>query len=518
MTRKILSVTAIIMALCLLLAACSNNVNGETEMQSTMITETEASTDELTEVNSEDFMESNTQSNTESDTEAETEAPDSLSSPVSSDVGIPATPGATIDLSKYSVLVNGEVVPGDQVTWTVGCNELFLFMVGGRYVQAPATPGKYAIRVMYNNKRAATVLLVVPDTDGNYSAPVTELNATAEIDLSAYGAKAAADGSSVPEYWEWALNVVTYNAQENEKKVSDSKNMSSFLFVTDMHWEGNAGNTVKVANYLRSEIGFENLYFGGDYMNGNNDLSIATRTAASWLATMETYKGKWYAVRGNHDQNASWRPFSLDHVWTDAEYYQNILKYADNPDTSEDKLYSYIDDTDAKIRYYFLADYSHGLTKHTDIDTSTKPGVNTVLYQEQLAWMQETANDLEEGWGIVVVEHRMFNNPDANGNNVLTEFAKALIPVLNEIDKTNEVIAVLSGHTHFEATHLTEGGYYIIAIPHDGDPGTVNNYYTERLIPGTNTEQRMEYIQIDRENKKIYLTRIGTGVNREFDY
>ena len=509
MTRKILFVTAIIMALCLLLAACSNDVNGETEMQSTMITETEASTDEMTEITNEDLK--------ESDTEADTEAPDSPSNPVSSDVGIPATPGATIDLSKYSVLINGEVVPGDQVTWTVGCNELFLFMVGGRYVQAPATPGEYAIRVMYNNKRAATVLLVVPDTDGNYSAPVTELNAGAEIDLSAYGAKAAADNSSVPEYWEWALNVVAYNAKENEKNVIDSKNMSSFLFVTDMHWEGNAGNTVKVANYLRSEIGFENLYFGGDFMNGNYNLRVAAQTASSWLRTMETYKGKWYAVRGNHDQNGSWRPYSLDHVWTDAEYYQNILQYADNPDTSEDKLYSYIDDTDAKIRYYFLFDYSHGLTK-TDVDTSTKPGVNAVSYEEQLVWMQETAKNLEEGWGIVVVEHRMFNNPDANGNNVLTEFAKALIPVLNEIDKTNEVIAVLSGHTHFEATHLTEGGYYIIAIPHDGDPGTVNNYYTERLIPGTNTEQRMEYIQIDRENKKIYLTRIGTGVNREFDY
>ncbi len=438
-----------------------------------------------------------------------------LSNAVSTNVGVPATPGATIDLSKYPVVIDGEIIPGDQVNWIAGCSELIDYMVGGRYAKAPATPGIYEMAVV-SDEKSILVSLVVPDANGNYSAPVTKLNADAEIDLSAYGAKAEADGSEVPEYWEWALNVTAYNAQENEKKVSDPKNMSSFLFVTDMHWEENARNTIKIANYLRAEIGFENLYFGGDYMNGNKDLSIATETAASWLAEMETFKGKWYAARGNHDQNASYRPLSLDHVWTDAEYYQNILQYADNPDTSEDKLYSYIDDTDAKIRYYFLADYSDGLTKD-NVNTSTKPGVNTVLYAEQLAWLQDTAKGLDEGWGIVVTEHRLYKSRDINGVNHPSEFYDALIPILNEIDKTNEVIAVFAGHSHREIATLTEGGYYVYAAPHDGNTSEVNNHlpYTEY---GTNREQRMVYVQIDRENRKIYITRIGMGVNLELDY
>ena len=438
-----------------------------------------------------------------------------LSNAVSTNVGVPAAPGATIDLSKYPVVIDGEIIPGDQVNWIAGCSELIDYMVGGRYAKAPATPGIYEMAVV-SDEKSILVSLVVPDANGNYSAPVTKLNADAEIDLSAYGAKAEADGSEVPEYWEWALNVTAYNAQENEKKVSDPKNMSSFLFVTDMHWEENARNTIKIANYLRAEIGFENLYFGGDYMNGNKDLSIATETAASWLAEMETFKGKWYAARGNHDQNASYRPLSLDHVWTDAEYYQNILQYADNPDTSEDKLYSYIDDTDAKIRYYFLADYSDGLTKD-NVNTSTKPGVNTVLYAEQLAWLQDTAKGLDEGWGIVVTEHRLYKSRDINGVNHPSEFYDALIPILNEIDKTNEVIAVFAGHSHREIATLTEGGYYVYAAPHDGNTSEVNNHlpYTEY---GTNREQRMVYVQIDRENRKIYITRIGMGVNLELDY
>ena len=438
-----------------------------------------------------------------------------LSNAVSTNVGVPATPGATIDLSKYPVVIDGEIIPGDQVNWIAGCSELIDYMVGGRYAKAPAMPGIYEMAVV-SDEKSILVSLVVPDANGNYSAPVTKLNADAEIDLSAYGAKAEADGSEIPEYWEWALNVTEYNAQENEKKVSDPKNMSSFLFVTDMHWEENARNTIKIANYLRAEIGFENLYFGGDYMNGNKDLSIATETAASWLAEMETFKGKWYAARGNHDQNASYRPLSLDHVWTDAEYYQNILQYADNPDTSEDKLYSYIDDPDAKIRYYFLADYSDGLTKD-NVNTSTKPGVNTVLYAEQLVWLQDTAKGLDEGWGIVVTEHRLYKSRDINGVNHPSEFYDALIPILNEIDKTNEVIAVFAGHSHREIATLTEGGYYVYAAPHDGNTSEVNNHlpYTEY---GTNREQRMVYVQIDRENRKIYITRIGMGVNLELDY
>ena len=38
------------------------------------------------------------------------------------------------------------------------------------------------------------------------------------------------------------------------------------------------------------------------------------------------------------------------------------------------------------------------------------------------------------------------------------------------------------------------------------------------LTAGTKDEQRMEIVQIDRESRKLYLTRIGGGYNRTFTY
>ncbi len=172
-----------------------------------------------------------------------------------------------------------------------------------------------------------------------------------------------------------------------------------------------------------------------------------------------------------------------------------------------------MDDATAKIRYYFLADYSNGPTKD-NVDTDTKEGVNAVAYADQLAWLQKTAADLEEGWGIIVTEHRMFAS-GPNTNPTTSEFYDALIPVLNEIDAKNEIIAVFSGHTHWDAAVQTTGGYYVIATTNDGgaaDP------YLPALEAGTNHEQRMDIVQIDRENHKIYLTRVGSGECRTFTW
>jgi hypothetical protein len=318
----------------------------------------------------------------------------------------------------------------------------------------------------------------------------------------------------VPAYWTWALNTAVLHAKANEERVKDKSKLASFLFLTDTHWEQNNRKTFRVANYLQAELGLESLIFGGDAIDGNASLSVAAATMADWLQAINTFNGTWYAVRGNHDQNASWLPTSLDEVWTDEEYYDHVLQYAGNARTDgSKKLYNYVDDPVAKIRYYFLADDSGGYTAG-GIDTCLKEGVNAVPYAEQVAWLQETAATLEEGWGIVVTEHAMFGSPDQSGNPTANRFYEILIPALNEIDRQNEVIAVFSGHTHWDGHLLTEGGYYVISSTNDG--GAPDPSYP--LTAGTKDEQRMEIVQIDRESRKLYLTRIGGGYNRTFTY
>ncbi|MBQ8350857.1 MAG: metallophosphoesterase [Clostridia bacterium] len=406
---------------------------------------------------------------------------------------IPANPGDTIDLSCYSVLIGGVVRTGSEVTWIVDCDELQIAQ--DRYVLAPTTAGSYRLLVVYDEYVIATAVAVC-DENGEYTVDTVDKNTAAIIDLSAYGAAAELAGATVPDYWTWALNVAAYTVDQNEKKAGGG--MSSFFFVTDTHWENNNKKTFDIANYLYEEAGIQHLVFGGDYINGSTTIEAAEPKVAAFLAAMETFRGDWYAVRGNHDNNGAWEPETAGDVWTDAEYYEKFHQYSANA-REDGELYNYVDDADAKIRYYFFDDGSTNPYGATD--------VNTAAYATQMAWLKETAATLEEGWGIVVVQHRP------------RDFANQLLPVLNEIDKTNDVIAVFGGHHHRDLSTLTDGGYYIITTTSDaGGSTSAGDPITPNRTPGTSIEQLMEIVQIDRVNRKVYLIRVGAGASRVFDY
>ncbi len=241
-----------------------------------------------------------------------------VSNAVSTTVAVPAAPGETIDLGRYSVSLGDQIVSGMDVTWGVADTALANAMTYDRYVLAPSTPGVYKMLVSYQGN--AYIICLAVATEGTaYTCPVAEKIAASVIDLSAYGDKAAAAKADVPAYWTWTLQMAAYLADCNAAGVTDKSKLDTFLFLTDTHWEQNNKNSFKLANWLAAELEIDCLHFGGDILNGNADLTEAKKAYASWLEAAQTFSGQWYAVRGNHDQNASWRPNSLDDVITDKE-------------------------------------------------------------------------------------------------------------------------------------------------------------------------------------------------------
>lgn len=362
--------------------------------------------------------------------------------------------------------------------------------------------------------------------------------------------------NSIPSYWDTALDTAINKFKDNQAK---SDRISSLIFVTDMHWEHNTKNTVPLINALKERTGIRRVIFGGDIIQGQPALYDARRAIADWVAHMNGLgRDGWYAVRGNHDNNACWGAYTSEDVWTDDEYYDHVLQYAKNANTDgTKKIYNYVDDADAKIRYYFLDNHSSGSTP-PDPDT-----INMVPFETQLSWLKETALELSNDWGIVVVQHRGFSeqkyNPDAvytaeqqkffatipemgeptfdeaghftgpfivspvSGMQGLCEgYCRALMPVLNEIalnENAPEVIAVLTGHTHWDASLIAEGGYPVTATTCDaGCSSSQYDLLCPYRTPGTDWEQLMDIVQIDRANRKLYFTRLGPGVDREFSY
>lgn len=342
----------------------------------------------------------------------------------------------------------------------------------------------------------------------------------------------------------------------NRQKAA-SKNFSAFVFLTDVHWEHNNKNAVLLAKELMSRLSIKRFVFGGDIIMCQMYKQKAHKLVNDFLRHLSLLgEDGFYAVRGNHDCNGPLPP-DPDQVWTDDEFYDVFMKYSNNKNTDgTKKLYNYSDDPEAKIRYYFLDTYASG-------QFPPDPGkLNSVPYDVQLKWLSDTASELDNDWGIAVIQHRNFNGclleqiprlkeraliPTINDRDfpefdqsgrvispiihlkkgdrypVCDEFTTALIPVLNRIAKDParpEIIGVITGHTHYDAELKTDGGYSIIATTCDAGESSSRKYdnYNPYRIQNTTSGQAFDIVGIDRTNHKLFFTRIGPGHDREFTY
>ena len=81
-----------------------------------------------------------------------------------------------------------------------------------------------------------------------------------------------------------------------------------------------------------------------------------------------------------------------------------------------------------------------------------------------------------------------------------------------------EIIAFFQGHNHTDATYDYFDGIPCINITTAGAYWAVRDEDAEERVKGTSSEFSVDVVVIDRENRKIYLTRLGAGKDRVFDY
>ena len=493
---------------------------------------------------------------------------------------IPANPGETIDLGYYNVDFNGKRLTLPQANCSIGTAGLNR-IAENRYLLAPTEPGVYRLVLEYDGEYMI-VLLSVCDENGQHTVPTLDKLELATIDLSGLGEKGKATDtwSDTLSYWNWALNLATYQVKKND----GGRNLPTALFLTDTHWEFNNRNTTEVANYLTAELGIDRVIFGGDFMNGQDTYADSIKITNGWLEEMSGLDAYWYSVRGNHDTNSCWTPLTPEDVWHDYEYHDRVLTaeksgvYADRSAEGitisrkvtaemgiEDKkgnlltketsdcLFYYMDDANQKIRYYFMDDGGNGVFDDSYINetgiryTDTLDWVNVIPFAEQLKWLKYTATQgddpLSEGWGIVAVEHNGLNPINGvtatNKTPVPSQYSTALSAALTEVEQAIpgvEVFCILSAHTHYDGAYYNQnGGFYTICTSNDSDTRSGTTHFlpelnansthsgtieinTNNRNPGTDAEQLMDVVQFDRANRKIYMTRVGDGFSRTYGF
>ena len=305
---------------------------------------------------------------------------------------------------------------------------------------------------------------------------------------------------NVSVYYENAEHVPGYyithlNAKENTIKLIESKIGSTreeFAWITDMHIESNTNHAPALINHIMQNTGTDKIFFTGDAYNGVMPKDIAKKT-------IEMFKKMWpskcldkfYYVVGNHE-------------WNDPSKNRPELRLAEgdlsslyywNDSVSKSGLTYYFDDSTKKVRHICMnCEYDCGVVSES---------------AKAVSMIKSTP----DGWTVVLFSHPG-TGEDTSTMHSIWDRMKTVADALAANASRLKVVGIFSGHIH--ADNLFKySGINICSLTCDSWEQEYGGLTRQK---GTITEQAFDIVNIDLINRHVYLTRIGAGSDREFNY
>lgn len=307
-----------------------------------------------------------------------------------------------------------------------------------------------------------------------------------------------------------------------------------FVFVTDFHYLRNAVQSPKLIKYIMQKTGIHTVVFGGDAFQGWKDQSEQNKYT-NYVYTLLGGCGEtdYYCVTGNHEWEVVGGTNNTQ-AGVNAITTNRMRNRAIKMDQYGDY---YIDDVMSGTRIFFLSCDASGSVPWTSI-----------------LWLGNQLYDVPDGYNVMVVAHAGVLK-DERGNIYQKNTYMNVSKLLGAFDRSNSVdlydsadvlrgsfdytlehtgksgtsICYLCGHTHEDMSIAkADDANQILLVCTTGDlyKDASGAHYTfvdgqgntiTREV-GTIYEQAFDVIQIDPVAKKVYCTRIGAGLDREFSY
>ena len=212
-------------------------------------------------------------------------------------------------------------------------------------------------------------------------------------------------------------------------------NGDAFMFITDEHWEMNAKQSPKLANYLSETTGINKIFSGGDRVDHGYDISVA-REFMKALGN-----DNYYPAAGNHDFG-DYGDESLLY----ASSFMHLSQKSNVTWGDEGSLYYYVQDDAKKIRYIVLQAFE---------PNPTKEGLNVIVeYNDaQIEWFRNEALNVDEGYTILIFSHVFLYGYDNSQKFMIPTTFKGyseMYDAVADYDGKGEIAAVLQGHFHWE--------------------------------------------------------------------
>lgn len=363
-----------------------------------------------------------------------------------------------------------------------------------------------------------------------------------------------------PEYWIREIENKGDSIKERQESGTDA---FQFVWFSDMHGvtgyanQNGAGtssqtNIGKVSRYLCDRFDIPYVATSGDIMSQashSNVQNVYNEYKNIHTVLSPIPAERLLAVRGNHD--GSWGEavngvYYLKHIGAGAVYNEIYREQAQDGQRvfGGDGTYFYADSVPHKVRFIML-------NSNTDGDGSNDASGNAVYNSqkvsvygtEQLAWLGDVALHMPAGWTAVIMAHQppdtsgdgallagmieAYNSREAYsgtiqithdywGKNVSDNTYKTVTVDMDFTESEGEIAAFFHGHIHKDTVDTQTYAFPCISITTAG--GDVRDSSPAQRTPGTATETAIDVVTLDKAARRIYMTRVGVGMDRSCSY
>ena len=298
--------------------------------------------------------------------------------------------------------------------------------------------------------------------------------------------KSTAESNIYIEYLDSKIEKIIANKQENTIT-------KSFYYITDLHWKKNARHSPQLVEAIKQKTEIKDIVFGGDYIEeAYEKKSDAIKIMSDCVSAFKT--DDYVAILGNHDMNT-----------TSSKVYEELsdreaIKVLNKGRVEES--YFNIDDEENKIGCIYL---------NTNCFNNSCP---------QISWFEQKIMMYSSDWTVLVFMHE-YNDYATAGICIRKGKNGILIDKLLDDNKSNikcKIAGIFSAHTHRDYFDYNSFGCPVISTTCDsiGVYDWCDNLYKREK--DTITEQAFDVVQVDTIQRKVFMTRIGAGVDRTYYY
>ena len=354
--------------------------------------------------------------------------------------------------------------------------------------------------------------------------------------------------SSVPEYWQEAITVAKNKIIE--KQVLGGVNSVNFVWTTDIHASASLDERGKrfgiVAKAIMDESDIPLFISTGDLMSQSSHASTEgiyneLALVKEWLSPIPY--NQQALIMGNHD--GAWGDSTSGYYYKQLplEVMYNLIYRKQAMDyrrvSGDNGTYYYLDNESQKMRFVFLNTHNTPSYEENEDGTAVYDRFHAdCLGQAQLDWLINTALKVPDGYTICLFMHAPYvgdysqliaivdafnstSNRTVSRTHTDTEYSWRSSTINGDFSAVNGVIAgVFAGHTHESEMRYTGNNPMYSTCPlitmANSLGGEVRDGTTR--TEGTDTEFAIDIVTVDTANRKIYMTRLGAGSDREVSY